>query len=67
MSTEIMTCDALEKTSYYVCYEILGQKVAAGPYLGFTETIRQQRDINKFEGVSGIWNTDQPPDEYRKL
>ena len=52
---------------WFVCYEVMGRKLASGPYEkeDIAEDIR--RDIAGYEGVRGCWVTDVPPDDYERI
>lgn len=57
----------------WVCYEILGQKLAAGPFDADPachydmEVDMQAFDIKGYEGVKGVWISEDPPPEYKRL
>jgi hypothetical protein len=52
---------------WFVLYEVMGERYAAGPYRDQCEAERQREDIAGYEGVSRSYSSTRVPPEYKRL
>lgn len=52
--------------TWYVCYTVLGQNVAAGPYTR-DDVMGHRLDIASYEGVSNVFITEYIPGTYKMM